>query len=215
MVFFFQIVHEHLTPSKYIIYMGRDKFENEDLIKYGLPTDLWFHVDNLSSAHVYLRIPKGMKIDDIPDEVVEDCCQMVKANSIAGCKKASCKIVYTMWENLKKQGHMAVGQIGFHKENAMKYRTIEKNKEIISRVNKTKVEKETGIIKEMRSRYEMNERKAEKKRKQEEAVEELRSREERKKQAELQNYSGVFVEENMTSNADIDQTAEDFEEDFM
>lgn len=23
------------------IYMGRDKFENEDLIRYGLPNDLW------------------------------------------------------------------------------------------------------------------------------------------------------------------------------
>ena len=23
------------------VYMGKDKFENEDLIRYGLPTDLW------------------------------------------------------------------------------------------------------------------------------------------------------------------------------
>lgn len=39
------------------MFMGRDKFENEDLIKYGFPEDVWFHVDNLSSAHVYLRLP--------------------------------------------------------------------------------------------------------------------------------------------------------------
>lgn len=31
--------------------MGKDKYENEDLIKYGHPEDCWFHVDDLSSAH--------------------------------------------------------------------------------------------------------------------------------------------------------------------
>jgi len=36
--------------------MGRDKYENEDLIKYMWPEDVWFHVDDLSSAHVYLRM---------------------------------------------------------------------------------------------------------------------------------------------------------------
>ncbi|XP_035178547.1 coiled-coil domain-containing protein 25 isoform X2 [Oxyura jamaicensis] len=31
---------------------------DEDLIKYGWPEDIWFHVDKLSSAHVYLRLHK-------------------------------------------------------------------------------------------------------------------------------------------------------------
>ena len=39
------------------VYMGRDKFENEELIKHMWPEDVWFHVDDLSSAHVYLRLP--------------------------------------------------------------------------------------------------------------------------------------------------------------
>ena len=38
-----------------MIYMGEDKYVNEDLLKYGFPEDYWFHVDKLSSAHVYLR----------------------------------------------------------------------------------------------------------------------------------------------------------------
>ena len=37
------------------LFMGRDKYENEDLIRWGWPEDVWFHVDKLSSAHVYLR----------------------------------------------------------------------------------------------------------------------------------------------------------------
>ncbi|KAI9189627.1 hypothetical protein H9P43_001060 [Blastocladiella emersonii ATCC 22665] len=39
-----------------IIYMGRDKFENEELIKHSWDSDVWFHVDKLSSAHIYLRL---------------------------------------------------------------------------------------------------------------------------------------------------------------
>lgn len=34
-------------------------FENEldeELIQWGWPEDVWFHVDKLSSAHVYLRL---------------------------------------------------------------------------------------------------------------------------------------------------------------
>ena len=64
--------------------MGKDKYENEDLIKYGWPEDLWFHVDNYSSAHVYLRLKPGDTMDNIPEQVLEDCCQLVKANSIEG-----------------------------------------------------------------------------------------------------------------------------------
>lgn len=27
-----------------VIYMGKDKFENEDLIKYALPHDIWYSI---------------------------------------------------------------------------------------------------------------------------------------------------------------------------
>jgi len=63
---------------------GRDKYENEDLIKYGLQCDVWFHVDGLSSAHVYLRLPEGLDMEEIPADVLEDCAQLVKQNSIQG-----------------------------------------------------------------------------------------------------------------------------------
>lgn len=40
-------------------------FKDEELIKWGFPEDVWFHVDNVSSAHVYLRLQKGQTLDDI------------------------------------------------------------------------------------------------------------------------------------------------------
>ena len=41
-----------MSSQGYVIYMGRDKHENEDLIAYGLPEDLWFHVENEKAAMV-------------------------------------------------------------------------------------------------------------------------------------------------------------------
>ena len=57
-------------------------YTTQDLIKWGLPHDVWFHVDALSSAHVYLRLPRGAAWDAIPPETLEDCVTLVKANSI-------------------------------------------------------------------------------------------------------------------------------------
>lgn len=41
-------------------------------------------MDKMSSAHVYLRMRKGQTIDDISEGLLEDCAQLVKANSIQG-----------------------------------------------------------------------------------------------------------------------------------
>uniref|UniRef100_A0A914VMG7 Coiled-coil domain-containing protein 25 n=1 Tax=Plectus sambesii TaxID=2011161 RepID=A0A914VMG7_9BILA len=35
----------------------------------------------LSSAHVYLRLQPGQTLDDIPSQLIDDCAQLVKANS--------------------------------------------------------------------------------------------------------------------------------------
>lgn len=43
-----------------------------------------FHVDKMSSAHVYVRLHKGQTLDDLSEALLEDCAQLVKANSIQG-----------------------------------------------------------------------------------------------------------------------------------
>lgn len=74
------------------IYMGRDKYENDEMLRFGRESDIWFHVDGLSSAHVYLQLQSGWTFDTIPPDVVEDCCQLVKYNSIEGNKKQNVKV---------------------------------------------------------------------------------------------------------------------------
>ena len=115
MVFYFTC-----SDPRYTIYMGRDKYENEELIRYGWPEDLWFHVDKHSSAHVYLRLPREETIADVPPAIVHECAQLTKLNSIDGCKLNDVTIVYTMWGNLRKTGDMATGQIGFHKKGEVR-----------------------------------------------------------------------------------------------
>ncbi|ESZ91684.1 coiled-coil domain-containing protein [Sclerotinia borealis F-4128] len=144
-----------VSPAAYI-YAGKDKYENEDLIKHGLEEDVWFHADKLSSAHIYLRLNEGEAWDSIPEELLMDCAQLTKANSIEGeigdlgggekgeirNKKDNVTIIYTPWSNLKKDGSMAVGQVSFKNQKTVKRILVPaRENAIINRLNKSKVEK--------------------------------------------------------------------------
>lgn len=72
-----------------------------------------FHVDKLSSAHIYLRMEEGQDWDKLPEDLVTDLAQLTKANSIEGNKKDNITVIYTPWSNLKKDGSMEVGQVTF------------------------------------------------------------------------------------------------------
>ncbi|KAL3844147.1 hypothetical protein ACJIZ3_001550 [Penstemon smallii] len=215
MVFYFKARPE---AGDYTIFMGLDKYENEELIKYGFPEDIWFHVDKMSSAHVYLRLHKGQTIDDISEGVLEDCAQLVKANSIQGNKVNNVDVVYTPWQNLKKTASMDVGQVGFYSSKMVRTVRVEKRiNEIVNRLNRTKVER-TPDLKAEREAVNAAER-AERKvqlrdKKRREELEKL----EKERQAELRSYKNLMVAEKMTSNKDIASTnksLQELEEDFM
>ncbi|XP_054788798.1 uncharacterized protein LOC129294441 isoform X2 [Prosopis cineraria] len=218
MVFYFKARPE---AGDYTIFMGLDKYENEELIKYGFIEDIWFHVDKMSSAHVYLRLHKGQTIDDISEGLLEDCAQLVKANSIQGNKVNNVDVVYTPWSNLKKTASMDVGQVGFHNPKMVRTVRVEKRiNEIVNRLNKTKVERKPDLKAE-REAVTAAER-AERKQQLREKVS-LKRREEldkteKERQAELRSYKGLMVSENMTSNKQIasaSKSLQELEEDFM
>eukprot|EP01123_Difflugia_compressa_P007824 TRINITY_DN2180_c0_g1_i1.p1 TRINITY_DN2180_c0_g1~~TRINITY_DN2180_c0_g1_i1.p1 ORF type:complete len:209 (-),score=46.14 TRINITY_DN2180_c0_g1_i1:85-711(-) len=208
MVFYFT----SREPYNMLIYMGKDKFENEELIAYGLPEDIWFHVDNLSSAHVYLRLPIGNTIDDIPEEVLEDCTQLVKQNSIQGCKQNNVSIVYTPWSNLKKTQGMEVGQVGFHDQKLVRKTKIAKKiNTVVNRLLKTKKEEypdlramHQGRLSEIR----LDEKNLKEKQKRDEQA----KIEAQKKEEDLRSYKDFMKPEKMTSNLDV---GDNLEEDFM
>ncbi|KAL9400218.1 hypothetical protein Peur_009179 [Populus x canadensis] len=215
MVFYFKARPD---AGDYTIFMGLDKHENEELIKYGFPEDIWFHVDKMSSAHVYLRLHKGQTIDGISEGVLEDCVQLVKANSIQGNKVNNIDVVYTPWANLKKTASMDVGQVGFHNSKMVRTVRVEKRiNEIVNRLNKTKVERKPDLKAEREAvnAAERAERKLhlrDKKRREE--MERL----EKERQAEMRSYKGLMVAEKMTSNKQIaseNKSLQELEDDFM
>jgi len=215
MVYFFTTEYE---GKPWTIYMGKDKFENEDLIKYGLPHDVWFHVDDLSSAHVYIRLPDGYTgLSDIPTSVLHDCAQLVKANSIEGSKKSSVRVVFTMWSNLRKDGSMAIGQVGFHATgSALKYVNLEKkNNEIVNRINRTRKELPTASIRQAREDWERKDRAIKKKATRAALERKERDIAESKKQQELQAFTEIFSKGEKLSNANMEVTAEEYEADFL
>ncbi|KAI7902423.1 uncharacterized protein BX663DRAFT_536669 [Cokeromyces recurvatus] len=135
------------------IYMGKDKYENDDLIKYGFPEDI--------CAHVYVRLQPGQTWLDIPPEVVNDCAQLVKANSIEGNKKNGITVIYTPWDNLKKTPGMETGQVTFHNHKKVKRVFVEKRiNEIVNRLNKTKVERYPDLLQEKVQREKIDRLKA-------------------------------------------------------
>jgi len=123
------------------IYMGKDKHENEFLIKFAQHHDIWFHVDSLSSAHVYLRTQEPIdSYDSLSKELIQECAQLTKANSIEGCKKASVGINFTWATNLLKTADMQTGAVSFKNRKLTKTIMIDKDRDIIRAVMKTKKE---------------------------------------------------------------------------
>jgi len=215
MVLFFKSA---VVDPAVLIYMGRDKVENEDLIKYAWPQDIWFHVDKLSSAHVYLRMPEGMSWDAIPDNLLVDCAQLVKANSIEGNKKDNITVIYTPADNLKKTGDMAVGQVSFHNDKRVKRVYVPKRENVIvNRLNKTKVERAVDHEQEKADRIKVeNARRRAVAAEQKKAELELARAREAEKSA--RSYDSLFSEE-VDEDEDQDdmpkKSVRELEEDFM
>ncbi|KAG6005273.1 Coiled-coil domain-containing protein 25 [Claviceps lovelessii] len=198
------------------IYVGKDKFENEDLIKYGWEEDVWFHVDKLSSAHIYLRTTPHQTWDSLPEPLLTDLAQLTKANSIEGNKKDNITVIYTPWSNLKKDGSMDVGQVSFKDARKVKRVLVPaRENAIVNRLNKTKVERKPDL------KQERDERLKELRRKEVEAMQ-ARRKEEAKQAQEWKEkkwqkdhaYDDIFTEENMAGASNQDRSA-DWEDDFM
>ncbi|KAF7887395.1 hypothetical protein EAF00_009689 [Botryotinia globosa] len=204
-----------VSPSAYI-YAGKDKFENEDLIKHGLEEDVWFHVDKLSSAHIYLRMNEGDSWESIPEELLMDCAQLTKANSIEGNKKDNITIIYTPWSNLKKDGSMAVGQVSFKNQKTVKRILVPaRENPIVNRLNKTKVEKFPDLAMEKEEKMKAARKKDQaallERRKQEaRQAQEYKDKKWQKDHA----YDDLFVQDD-DEEANNQDRGEDFLDDFM
>ena len=220
MVLYYQSKHADL-PKPYLIYVGKDKFENEDLIRWSWPEqDVWFHVDDLSSAHVYLRLHDGETIDSIPEKVLLDCAQLVKYNSIEGNKREKVDVVYTPCENLLKKKSFEVGQVAYKDEKLVLKTRIRdgRNNDIVNRLNKTKKEVEKPDLEGEKLKRDLRIKKEKQKFYEQQEKERREKEEEMKADLLARDYGRLDIDEKKVTNKELSQKYESYEEaeeDFM
>lgn len=130
--------------DNHLLFVGDDKFENDGLIKYSqrymseLKTPVyWFHVDNFSSPHAYLRLNEGETVP--PQKLVMVCSQIVKLGSIEGVKRPAADVIYTLCTNLAKTKSLNVGTVTFVPNAEILYnRAVRNNKQIEKMLEKAK-----------------------------------------------------------------------------
>ncbi|PMB63674.1 Coiled-coil domain-containing protein 25 [Beauveria bassiana] len=191
------------------IYVGKDKFENEDLIKFGWDQDV--------CAHIYLRMSEGQKWDSLPENLVMDLAQLTKANSIEGNKKDNITVIYTPWSNLKKDGSMDIGQVSFKNPRLVKRVLVpERENAIVNRLNKTKTEVKQPDFKQQKDDHDKEIRRKANAALQVKKKEEARQAQEwkEKKWQKEHAYDDLFTEENMDMQSNQNRS-EDWEDDFM
>lgn len=84
--------------------------------------------------------------DEIPKEIIQECAQLTKANSIEGCKKKGLQVIYTWATNLYKNADMATGAVSFHDDKLVKKLHVEKDNDMIKKLNRTKEEKNPDLF---------------------------------------------------------------------
>ena len=202
-------------PGGFTAYVGRDKHENEVLLKNGWPEDVWFHVAKLSSAHVYLRLAPGADWRAIPEAALEACCQLVCDCSIEGRKLERCRVVITPFHNLKKTGDMEAGQVAFHRAKECKYVWCEKDRAQRKALERAASEDLLDYdFNGARLQRDRDEAARERSKRQRDEAESRSLAKERSEAAALRRYEGFGFDDDsvMMSNANM---SANYEDDFM
>ncbi|BAP71577.1 protein JLP2 [Kluyveromyces marxianus] len=143
MVYFYKSQPSEDVSPHWLI-TGKDKFENDLLIKYGYRElqYYWFHADKYSSGHIYLQLrPDEKSLQDVPREVISDCLQLCKSESIQGNKLQQCTIIVTPWHNLRKSGYMKPGEVSFKRmKDVQKMECFARDNAVLNRLKKTRIE---------------------------------------------------------------------------
>jgi len=166
-------------------------------------------------------------LNDLTPTLITECAQLVKANSIAGCKQKTVEVVYTKasrhppshpphptgaicepppphtpkWRNLMKTKSMEPGAVGFRdKTKVRKIADVEKDNSIVNSLNRSKREEFPDLAAEQEARA-AEFRREQKRAKQDQDV---REKEERRKgidEKEQRSFKSLMNSDNMTTNS--------------
>lgn len=195
--------------SEYVIYMGRDKVENDTLLKKSHPKNLWFHVDKHSSAHLYIQLSaeeQSKKFEDLKlnEDLLTQIGQLTKANSIKASKLNNISIIYTPVDNLRSDGSMDIGTVTFVNPQKVKRVLVSKKENsIINKLNKTKTEVSTEEFSKQQDELlkQWAREKRDKQREYEQKEKDTAKMYEQQKEFNKDPYAAVFSEDNLRASS--------------
>ena len=168
---------------------------------------------------MYLRRPLGQSIEDVNPEAIAEMCQLVKHNSIEGSKASKVDVIYTEFLNLKKTAMMEVGAVTFFDQaRVVKVKHVERDRDIVKRIEKTRSESFPDLIKlkEDREIEEKNRRKKEAKDRQAKEKEEKKLREEEEERTSYRSFinNKTLATSNKTQGDGSLESCRKIEDDF-
>ncbi|KAI9601668.1 hypothetical protein H4Q26_001501 [Puccinia striiformis f. sp. tritici PST-130] len=146
-------------------------------------------------------------MEAIPEALLQDCAQLVKANSIV-----------TPASNLKKTGDMATGQVSFHSDKIVKRVHVSTRVNgIINRLNKTKIEKTIVDLEQEKIEHEKELNRLKRSIAAQRAKEEQEVQAQRKAELEARSYDKLFAQLDTEDYRDKGEKVEGFDsdDDFM
>ncbi|KAH9445236.1 hypothetical protein Pst134EA_031557 [Puccinia striiformis f. sp. tritici] len=157
-------------------------------------------------------------MEAIPEALLQDCAQLVKANSIEGNKRDNLTIIFTPASNLKKTGDMATGQVSFHSDKIVKRVHVSTRVNgIINRLNKTKIEKTIVDLEQEKIEHEKELNRLKRSIAAQRAKEEQEVQAQRKAELEARSYDKLFAQLDTEDYRDKGEKVEGFDsdDDFM
>ena len=100
----------------YVCLIGRNAKGNDQIVRQASQKDIWFHIDNLSSPHLIIKMSDKLFP---PKETLIECAVILKSykKSISEFQKVN--IIYTLVSNIKLT--KVLGQVEF-KRNSEVYK---------------------------------------------------------------------------------------------
>ena len=82
-------------------YIGKSAAGNFEIIDISEPDDIWFHINNDSSAHVIAKLPADFNKKDLK-YIIKHGAVICKQNSKYKTAKVPTEIIYTKVKNIEK-----------------------------------------------------------------------------------------------------------------
>ena len=99
--------------NDFVVYTGRNNKQNDFIYsKLSAPNDLWFHVLNQPGAHILIKVPKNVTVDN---ETLLECAKLAKTMSSAA-NSGKTSVIYTKRQFIKRPPNTQAGYVTFRNE---------------------------------------------------------------------------------------------------